>query len=165
MGINTCPLCLDKQRRIHELEDEVKRLKQKLRVRERQDEDGFFGSSTPSSKKPVKPNTNNQEKKPVGARVGHKGNGRRSHEEQSADHIVEVSPDSEFCPVCATALQKKGMRERSVLDTPSAKPQKILYRLSKRYCPHCRKTYTPSPPEALPKSLYGNQPIANAIVM
>jgi transposase len=165
MGINSCSLCLDKQRRIDELEDEVKRLKQKLRTRERKDEEGFFGSSTPSSKKPVKPNIRKQAKKRIGARPGHKGNGRKSHEEQSADRVVEVTPEFEFCPVCSHALQKKGMQERSVLDTPSTKPQKILYRLPKRYCPHCRKTYTPGPPGVLPKSLYGNQLIANAIVM
>jgi transposase len=165
MGINSCSLCLEKQRRIDDLEDEVKRLRQKLRTRERKDEDGFFGSSTPSSKIPVKPNTKKREKKRIGARPGHKGNGRKSHEEQSADRIVEVAPELEFCPVCANALQKKGMQERSVLDTPSTKPQKILYRLPKRYCAHCRKTYTPGPPGVLPKSLYGNQLIANAIVM
>ena len=135
MGINTCSLCLEKQRRIDDLKDEVKRLKQKLRARERKDEDGFFGSSTPSSKKPVKSNTKNQESKPVGARLGHKGNGRKSHEKQSADQIVEVAPESELCPVCATALQKKGTQERSVLDTPSTKPQKILYRLPKDTVP------------------------------
>lgn len=165
MGINSCSLCLEKQRLIDDLKDEVKRLRKKLRTRERKEEDGFFGSSTPSSKKPVKPNTNRQERKPIGARPGHKGNGRKSHEEQSADRIVDVPPESDLCPVCATALQKKGTQERSVVDTPSTKPQKILYRLPKRYCPHCRKTYTPGPPGVLPKSLYGNQLIANAIVM
>jgi transposase len=165
MGINTCQFCLDKQRRIDELEDEVKRLKQALGRRERKDKEGFFGSSTPSSKQPIKPNTKKQEKKRIGARPGHRGNGRKSHEEKSADRIVEVAPDSEFCPVCAGALQNKGVQERSVLDTPSTKPQKILYRLPKRYCPRCRKTYTPGPPGVLPKSLYGNQLIANAIVM
>jgi len=165
MGINSCHFCLDKQRRIDDLEEEVKRLKQKLRSRERKDEDGFFGSSTPSSKKPVKPNSKKQERKPIGARPGHTGNGRKSHEEQNADHIVDVPPESELCPDCTTELQKKGTQERSVIDTPSNKPQKILYRLPKRYCPHCRKTFTPSPPGVLPKSLYGNQLIANAIVM
>lgn len=165
MVINSCQRCLDKQRRIDDLEDEVKRLKQKLRIRERRDEEGFFGPSTPSSKIPVKPNTEKQEKKRIGARPGHKGNGRKSHKEQNADRIVDVAPESEFCPVCAHALQKKGIQERSVLDTPSTKPQKILYRLPKRYCPHCGKTYTPGPPGVLPKSLYGNQLIANAVVM
>lgn len=165
MGINSCHLCLDKQRRIDDLEEEVKRLRQKLRTRRRKEEDGFFGSSTPSSKKPVKPNTNKEEKKRIGARPGHKGNGRKSHREEDADKVVDVAPGSGSCPGCGNPLQKKGTQERSVLDTPSTKPRRILYRLPKRYCPHCRKTYTPSPPGVLPKSLYGNQLIANAIVM
>lgn len=52
MAVNGCPVCLHKQRRIDELEEEVKRLRDKLRYQEREEEDGFFGSSTPSSKKP-----------------------------------------------------------------------------------------------------------------
>jgi hypothetical protein len=57
MTVNGCPGCLHKQRRIDELEEEVKDLRAKLRYQERRDEDGFFGPSTPSSKKPVKANT------------------------------------------------------------------------------------------------------------
>ncbi len=164
MGINTCPLCLEKQRQIDELKEQVKGLKRKLRSRERKDEDGFFGSSTPSSKKPVKPNTKKKEKKRVGARPGHSGNGRKSHE-KNADRIVDVEADSEFCPVCSNTLRNKGTQERSVLDTAPAKPQKIMFRLPKKYCPHCRKSFTPQAPGVLPKSLYGNQLIANSIVM
>lgn len=70
MGINNCPLCLEKQRRIDDLKEEVKGLKRALRRRERKDEEGFFGSSTPSSKKPVKANVEKQERKPKGARQG-----------------------------------------------------------------------------------------------
>ncbi len=164
MGINNCSLCLTKQRKIDDLEDEVKRLKQALDRRERKDEDGFFGSSTPSSKKPIKPNAKKKEKKPMGARSGHKGNGRKSHE-KAPDRTVEVAPDSDHCPDCAKLLEKKGTQERSVLDTPSTKPEKILYRLPKRYCPHCRKSFTPQAPGVLPKSLYGNQLIANSTVL
>ncbi len=90
MGINGCQICLDKQRQIDSLEDEVKRLKQALGRRERKDKDGFFGSSTRSSKKPVKPNTTKRENKRIGAQPGHPGNGRKSHEEQSVDRIVEI---------------------------------------------------------------------------
>ncbi|MFH1113411.1 MAG: DUF6444 domain-containing protein [Pseudomonadota bacterium] len=161
MGINSCPLCLDKQRRIDELEDEVKSLKQKLGKRERKDKDGYFGSSTPSSKKPVKPNAEKKEKKRVGARPGHKGNGRKSHTDKR-DRIVNVAAETEICPDCLRTLQNKGTQERSVLDTAAAKPEKILFRLPKKYCPHCRKSFTPQAPGVLPKSLYGNQLIANA---
>lgn len=165
MGINTCPLCLEKQRQIDDLKEKVKGLQRALRRRERREEEGFFGSSTPSSKKPVKPNAEKQEEKPKGARPGHQGNGRKSHQDQDVDQVREVAPDSEFCPGCGNPLKKKGIEERSVIDTPSTKPRKILFRLPKRYCPHCRKSFTPQAPGVLPKSLYGNQLIANAVVM
>jgi transposase len=165
MGINACPLCLSKQREIDDLKDQVKGLKRKLRMQERKDKDGFFGSSTPSAKKPVKANTDKPERKPKGPRPGHQGNGRKSHKEEDVDKIVEVSPETESCPGCGNQLKHKGTEERSVIDTPSTKPQKILYRLPKRYCPHCRKSFTPQAPGVLPKSLYGNQLIANAVVM
>ena len=52
-----CPGCLKKQRIIDELRDENRRLKAQLRYEQRKATEGFFGSSTPSSKVPVKPNT------------------------------------------------------------------------------------------------------------
>jgi len=165
MAVNGCLVCLEKQRRIDELEDELKRVREKLRYQERQGQEGFFGSSTPSSKLPVKPNTEEKEKKPRGAKPGHRGNGRKSHDEQTADRTVEVAPESERCPDCGSPLEKKGWEERSVIDTPRKKPEKITYRLAKRYCPHCRRALTPQAPGVLPKSLYGNQLIADAIEM
>src|SRR5208337_202820 len=78
MAVNDCPVCLVKQRRIDELEEEVKNLRAKVRYQERREEDGFFGSSTPSSKKPVKPNSEQKAKKPRGAKPGHRGVGRTS---------------------------------------------------------------------------------------
>ncbi len=42
MALNNCPLCLDKQRRIDELEDEVKRLRAVLGREQRKMEDGFL---------------------------------------------------------------------------------------------------------------------------
>lgn len=165
MAVNACPACLDKQRQIDELKDEVKNLRAKLRYQTRQGQEGFFGSSTPSSKLPVKPNTGEQEQKPRGAKPGHKGNGRKSHDWESVDRTVDVEPESETCPDCGSPLEKKGWAERSVIDTPRKKPEKIMFRLAKRYCPHCRRTVTPQAPGVLPKSLYGNQLIADAIEM
>jgi transposase len=40
-----------------------------------------------------------------------------------------------------------------------------LFLLPKRYCCRCERTFTPQPPGVLPKSLYGNQLIANAVTM
>ena len=115
MGINNCSLCLDKQRKIDELEDEVDRLKRVLGKRRQNEKGGFFGSSTPSSKLPVKANIQEKEKKPKGGRVGHNGSGRKSHEAPQVDRVVEIEAKSELCPECGNRLEKKGVEERSVL--------------------------------------------------
>jgi len=44
MGVAFCPHCFEKQQRIDQLEQENQRLKQQLRYRQRQAEQGFFGS-------------------------------------------------------------------------------------------------------------------------
>jgi len=88
--VNGGPICLVKRRRTDELEEEVKGLRAKLGYQEREEQDGYFVSSTPSSKRPVRPNSEHEEKRPKGARFGHKGVGRRSHEEGMADRIVKV---------------------------------------------------------------------------
>ena len=44
-----------------------------------------------------------------------------------------------------------------------ARPRR--YRLPKKYRPRCRRAFTPQTPGVLPKSLYGNQLIANAAVL
>ena len=49
------------------------------------------------------------------------------------------------------------------LEAFPVQPQKVLYRLPKTYCPHCKKTFRKKPPGLLPKSLFGNQLIANAV--
>lgn len=165
MTVNGCSVCLEKQRRIDELEGEVKRIRLALGRERRKAQDGLFGSSTPSSKKPVKKDVEKREGKPKGARPGHKGHGRKGHEEGTWDRTVDVVPGSELCPQCGHTLVKKGIEERSVLDTPSSRPEKVSFNLDKRYCPHCRKSFTPQPPGVLPKSLFGNQLMANAITM
>jgi transposase len=104
MGINGCRICLEKQRRIDVLEEELKQLRAKQRLLERKEQDGFFGSSTPSSQRPIKPNSEQKEKKPKGARPGHKGNGRKSHE-GDIDYTIEVEAP-EFCPECGLILMR-----------------------------------------------------------
>jgi transposase len=165
MAINNCPLCLTKQREIDRLTEELARLKQKLRYQERKAAQGFFGSSTPSAQVPVKANTTPREPKPKGARPGHPGNGRKSFAAGDADQVVEVAAEHENCPECGGPLRDKGQEERSVVEAPPLKAQLRVYRLPKKYCPQCRRTFIPKAPGVLPKSLYGNQLIANAAVL
>jgi transposase len=73
-----CEECFNKQREIDYLKEEIQMLKQRLRYKERKEQEGFFGSSTPSSKIPVKANTSEKQSKPKGAQQGHKGNGRKA---------------------------------------------------------------------------------------
>jgi len=51
------------------------------------------------------------------------------------------------------------------VDSPSHKTEKIHFRLAKRYCARCRRNVTAQAPGVLPKSLYGNQFIADAVEM
>ena len=133
MAVNDCPLCLEKQREIDTLKEEIRGLRAALRREQRKMEDGAFGSSTPSSKIPIKPNSRGEEKKPKGARPGHSGNGRKSHNAESADRIEEVQSDIELCPECGGPLEKKGIAKRSVLDMPSSKPEKVLFLVPRYY--------------------------------
>lgn len=161
--VNNCPNCLEKQRKIDTLTEEVKRLKDKLRHVERKQTEGAFGSSTPSSKVPVKPDSKGLTKKAKGARPGHKGNGRKRFDEDQADHVVPIEADYTACPECGGTLQVKGIEPRMVVESCPVTPRKILYQIPKQYCPHCRKSFSAKPHGVLPKSLFGNQFIANAI--
>ena len=76
-ALNRCPECLARQRVIDRLEQENQCLRDKLRYQERKAQEGFFGSSTPPSKLPLKPNTP-PERKPRGAKKGHTGHGRKT---------------------------------------------------------------------------------------
>jgi transposase len=160
-----CPGCFEKQRKIDQLLEENRLLKEKVRYQERKAAEGFFGSSTPSAKIPVKPDRNAQ-RKPKGAKRGHKGAGRKGFEASEADQVVEMAPeDGGRCPDCGRPLQEKGKEDRFVLESAPVKAHRILYRLRKRYCPDCKKVFLPGIPGLLPRSLYGNQLIATVAVM
>lgn len=166
MRINWCRECWGKQEIIDRLTVENQSLKQRLRDRERKEREGFFGSSTPSSKLPVKPNSTETEPgKPRGGQPGHRGGSGRKTFTQ-ADRIVEVPGQAgTHCPNCGFPLQDKGADERAVIESQPLKAQQVLYRLPKSYCPHCKKTFKPSAPGVLPKGLYGNQLISTAATM
>jgi transposase len=165
MAINGCPECLKKQRRIDALEEENQRLKQQLGYRKRKEKEGPFGSSTPSSKLPVKANAppGAQKKKP-GAKVGHKGRGRKTFDEADADRVAEVEAP-ETCPSCGSELLEKGREGRMVLESRPVKAERILYRIPKMVCSRCRRIVRPRPAGVLPKSLFGNQLVAQAASM
>jgi hypothetical protein len=159
-----CKDCLEKQRQINELEEEISSLKDKLRYQERTAKEGFFGSSTPSSKHPVKPNSSTgHSRNRGGAKVGHKGHGRASICEQDADKVEDVRLGN-TCPDCSSALEDKGSRARTVIDCQPVKMKKIVYHLQRKRCPKCKKLISARAPGVLAKCLYSNRLLAHVAV-
>ena len=159
-----CQQCLKKQQRINELEEEITLLKTKLRYQERTAKEGFFGSSTPSSKVPVKPNNSTEhQRNRGGGKPGHKGHGRASICEQDADKVERVCI-GDVCPDCGNALEEKGTRTRTVMDCQPVKMEKIVYHLERKRCPRCKKVISARPAGVLAKCLYGNQLLAYVAV-
>ena len=164
-GRRYCPGCFEKQSKIDQLLEENERLRQKLRYEQRKAQEGFFGSSTPSSKIPLKGNQTD-ERRPKGAKPGHKGSGRKGFTESEADQVVQVPADlGTACPHCGENLEDKGVEERLVIDSEPLKARRLFYRLPKKYCPRCNKLFSCRAPGVLPRSLYGNQLITTAMVM
>jgi hypothetical protein len=159
-----CRACLEKQRQIDDLKEEIVRLKGKLRHQERTAQEGFFGSSTPSSKVPVKPDTlAERQARRGGAKVGHRGHGRKSVAEGQAHRVerVRVGPR---CPDCACALTHRGTRRRTVTDCHPVKMEKTLYLLERKECPKCGRWFSARAPGVFPKGLYGNQLLTHVAV-
>ena len=76
--MSKCSKCLEKDIKIHDLTQEVNRLKKIIQSNKRKQKEGIFGSSTPSSKIPIKENTKvNNSNKNGGGKKGHKGHGRK----------------------------------------------------------------------------------------
>ncbi|MBC8180153.1 IS66 family transposase [candidate division KSB1 bacterium] len=157
-----CTECLIKQEEIYRLREENQRLKAQLRRQERKITEGYFGSSTPSSKKPVKKNSAkaNTEKNRGGAKPGHKGNGRRSHSAEQADRVEEVKVDC-CCPECGNNdLDFLGWRDRSVIEY-TIKKENIVYQLERKRCQKCDRVIQAKAPGVFAKNLYSNNLLAH----
>jgi len=159
-----CKECLSKQQKINELEEEIFQLKTKLHYQERTAKEGFFGSSTPSSKIPIKANSSTQGlHNNGGGKVGHEGHGRASICEEDADEVEKIHIDN-ICPDCGSILEDKGNKTRTVIDCQPVKMKKIVYHLERKHCPKCKKLIGARPPGVLSKCLYSNQLLAYVAV-
>jgi transposase len=155
--------CLEKQRRIDELEEENRRLKAQLRYEQRKATERPFGSSTPSSRIPVKANSSSEEQENRGgAKVGHEGHGRQAVGVEEADRVELVEGDKN-CPCCGGPLEDKGVRSRTVVDGQPLKKETIVYHLRRKWCPRCRRSFQARAPGVRPKSLYGNQLLTHVV--
>jgi transposase len=164
ISMTYCQQCLKKQQKINELEEEISSLKNKLHYQERTANEGFFGSSTPSSKLPVKPNSQKEhQRNRGGGKPGHKGHGRASISEEDADKVEDIQIGN-TCPECGAVLEDKGTRARAVIDCQPVKMKKVLYHLHRKRCPKCKKLISAKPPGVLAKCLYSNQLLSHVAV-
>lgn len=157
-----CSECIIKQEELYRLREEVQCLKAQLRRQERKITEGYFGSSTPSSKRPVKKNSDKtvEEKKRGGAKPGHSGNGRQSLSVERADRVEKVNADG-CCPDCGnTDLESLGRRERTVIEFV-IKKEKVVYQIERNRCNECGKISQAKVPGVLPKSLFSNNLLAH----
>jgi len=155
---------LKQQQEIDRLGEENARLKDRLRYQERTAREGAFGSSTPSSKIPLKPGAPPAASpRPGGARPGHRGHGRRRLDRTTCDCVQRV-PVGERCPDCGARLQHKGVAARTVADVEPLRRQVIRYELEQKYCPRCRRAVAAPAPGVLPRNLLGNRLLAHVAV-
>ncbi len=151
-----CQQCLEKQREIDALKDQIASLQAKLRYQERTAQEGPFGSSTPSAKIPVKPNSSVSPRPRGGGKVGHTGYGRSRIDPEQADRVEPIR-GAEVCPECGGALEASGYRTRTILDCRPVRVQKVVYQLPRQRCRQCHRLVTAKAPGALAKALYSNR--------
>jgi hypothetical protein len=161
-----CHDCFEKQRELDKLKEEVERLRSEVNILKRGKnklkEEGPFGSSTPSSKKPFKKKaTKESTQAKGGAKLGHAGHGRNKHSEAEVDNVIELSLP-EVCPACGGALSNHGVRDRSVLELVRPEVEKIIYRCLRGLCKRCVKVHTSRPP-VFPRALYGNELLTQSL--
>lgn len=121
-----CKACIEKDLKIAALQEAIKGLKAQLHYRERKEEEGPFGLSTPSSKAPFKKNAPEEKtNKKGGAVPGHTGHGRTSITEETADLVIDRDA-GDTCPECGTPLVPAKKTNRTVIDNAPREPKKIL---------------------------------------
>lgn len=153
-----CPQCVKLQEEVKRLREEKHGLQAQLRYQQRQIDEGYFGSSTPSSKKPFKANTK-AERNNGGGRVGHRGYGRTVTDEREADAVVVVDTEH-VCPDCQVPLGSFDLRDRSVTEVEPVEVKKVVYKLTHRRCPSCRRIFRAKAPGVLPKFKQSNSVLA-----
>jgi transposase len=139
-GVNLCESCLEKQREIDRLKEEIGRLRGKLSLNERKLKQGFFGSSTSSAKVPVKENSLlEKQAKQGGGQPGHTGIGRKIFSSREADERRIAKVKAEVCETCCCHLEPQSANERGVYELEREKVKKIHYQIERKKCPKCRK--------------------------
>ena len=142
---------------IDRLQEEIARLKARLRYQERTAKEGPFGSSTPSAKIPLKanaPSENSQRR--GGAKPGHRGHGRRNIPNDEVTQ-QQTLPGPKHCPYCGGLLDPKGSKARTIIEVDPVRKEVVRYELEQCDCGHCHRTFTARAPGVFAKGLFGNR--------
>lgn len=157
-GVNNCDGCLEKQRQIDRLQEENLRLKQKLNQNQRKIKEGFFNSSTPSAKIPVKSSAlaENQARR-GGGQAGHMGVGRKVFAAIEADEQRTAKVEVEECPTCDCQLHEQSANERAIYELESERVKKIHYTIERKKCPKCQQILSGKVKNAFPRVSLSNE--------
>lgn len=149
---------------IDRLQEEIVRLKARLRYQERTAKEGPFGSSTPSAKVPLKANAPPEtSQRRGGAKPGHRGHGRRHIPNDEVTRQQSV-PGPERCPYCGGPLDPKGSKTRTIIEVDPVRKEVVRYELEQCDCHHCHRTFTAQPAGVFAKGLFGNRLLTHLAV-
>lgn len=160
----TCKTCFDLRNKNQELRAENALLRSQLATARSEPKKVPVGAHTPSSRIDFKANSKAESVlKRGGAKFGHKGSGRKSATEDSADEVIHLSM-TEKCSACDLPLKLKDTRERTIIEAVPVIAKMVIYQCPRGRCPRCKKIYSTAPP-VLKKNLYGNSLISQAAVL
>ena len=120
-----------------------------------------FGSSTPSSKIPIKENSSEEDRKRVGGlKAGHVGHGRQKVEEP--DEKIDLQKPE--CPVSHLPLLNFQTRTRTVVHVVPARCITKQYTIYRAWCPACGCYHESEVPGVMPYFAFSNDLIAQILV-
>ena len=120
-----------------------------------------FGSSTPSSKIPVKANSSEENRRKAGGLPrGHPGHGRQ--EVPEPDEKIDLPRPT--CPVSHLTLVNCSVRTRTVVHTVPARCITKQYTIYRGWCPACGCYHESEVPGVMPYFAFSNDLIAQVLV-
>jgi hypothetical protein len=140
----------------------IKELEKKLNIRK--GTENPYGLATPSSKRVDKPNSiaENRSKR-GGAKVGHKGSGRKDFKAEDAD-IIRRNETPPAVPCCGSPrLEKSGERTHCVWHFKPMELQCVMNVNTVFGCLNCGQTVAAPTPDAMPGAKYSNAAVAQLL--
>lgn len=123
-----------------------------------------FGSSTPSSRMPLKPNSSEEDRKRVGGRpAGHAGHGRRAVADEEADEVVDL-PKPASCPVHGLPFASWTARPRTAVHVVPARRVVRNFTIYRGWCPACGRYHESEVPGVMPYFAFSNGLISQTLV-